>query len=83
MHQKTRPVKEETRIKLSKALKHRASWNRVKRKEDIINIVQKYKELKSYRKVDRYFGFSNGTTGNIIRGTLYHDFQEIIKQILD
>ena len=74
---------EETKIKLSKALKHRPSWNRIKQKQDIINIVLKYKELKCYRKVDRYFGFANGTTGNIIRGKIYFDYQNLIKDMLN
>ena len=67
MHQKIRPVKEETKIKLSKALKHRAPRNRIKQKQDIINIVLKY----------------NGTTGNIIRGKLYFDYQNLIKDMLN
>lgn len=83
MHQKIRPVKEETKIKLSKSLKHRPSWNRIKQKQDIINIILKYKELKCYRKVDRYFGFANGTTGNIIRGKIYFDYQNLIKDMLN
>ena len=83
IHQKKRPVKEETKVKLSKAFKHRPSWNRVKEKQDIINIVLKYRELKCYRKVDRYFGFANGTTGNIIRGVIYYDYQNLIKDILN
>lgn len=36
-----------------------------------------------YRKVDRYFGFANGTTGNIIRGKLYFDYQNLIKDMLN
>ena len=56
---------------------------RIKQKQDIINIVLKYKELKCYRKVDRYFGFANGTTGNIIRGKLYFDYQNLIKDMLN
>ena len=83
MHQKIRPVKEETKKKISQAFKHRPSWNRTKTKEDIINIVLKYKELKCYRKVDRYFGFSNGITGSIIRGDIYYDYQNLIKEILN
>lgn len=83
LHQKIRPVKEETKIKLSKVFKHRPSRNRIKQKQDIINIVLKYKELKCYRKVDRYFGFANGTTGNIIRGTIYYDYQNLINKIIN
>lgn len=82
LHQKIRPVKEETRKKISGSLKHRPSCNRNKTKKDIENIVLKYNELKSYRKVDRFFGFSNGTTGNIIRGNSYYEFQNLITQIL-
>ena len=81
-HQKIRPIKEETKLKLSKALKHKPSSYRTKTRDDIIKIVLKYKELKSYRKVDKYFGFANGTTGNIIRGSIYYDYQDLIKKIL-
>ena len=70
-------------MKLSKKLKHKPSPKREKTKEDIINLTRKYKELKCYRKVDRYFGFSNGTTGNIIRGNQYYEFQDLIKNILN
>lgn len=83
MHQKIRPVKEETKEKISIALKHRPSWNKPKNKDDIVNIVLKYKELKNYRKVDRYFGLSNGTTGAIIRGKFYYEYQPLIKDILN
>lgn len=83
MHQKTRPVKNETKEKISLALKHRKGNNRQKNKEDIIKIVLKYKELKKYRKVDRFFGFSNGITGQIIRGEIYNDYQSLINNILD
>ena len=82
MHQKLRPIKEETRIKLSNALKHRPSWNRAKSEEDIIKIVLKYKEFQNYRKVDRYFNLANGTTGDIIRGNIYYDYQDLIKNLL-
>lgn len=83
MHQKTRQVREETRLKISKLFKHRPSWNRNKTKEDIVNIVLKYKELKCYRKVDRYFGFANGITGAIIRGDIYYDYQPLIRELLN
>ena len=83
MHQKTRQVREETRLKISKLFKHRPSWNRTKTKEDIVNIVLKYKELKCYRKVDRYFGFANGITGAIIRGDIYYDYQPLIRELLN
>lgn len=81
-HQKIRPIKEETKLKLSKSLKHKPSSFRLKTRDDIIKIVLKYKELKSYRKVDKHFGFANGTTGNIIRGSIYYDYQDLIKKIL-
>ncbi len=73
----------ETRKKISVANKHNISVNRMKTEQDIINIVNKYKELKNYRKVDRYFGFSNGTTGEIIRGDIYYDYQELIRKMVD
>lgn len=83
MHQKIRPIKEETKLKLSKSLKHKPSSFRLKTRDDIIKIVLKYKELKSYRKVDKHFGFANGTTGNIIRGKIYFDYQNLIKDMLN
>lgn len=83
MHRKSQPLKEETKIKISKALKGKISQNRLKTREDIIKIVLKYKELKCYREVDRYFGFSNGTTGNLIRGNIYNDYQKMIKDLLN
>lgn len=82
MHGQIKEFTLEHRQNISKALKHRPSSNRTKTKEDIIKIVNKYIELKSYRKVDRYFGLSNGMTGNIIRGKKYYDFQDIIKEKL-
>ena len=83
MHTKKRPVKEETKEKLRKLFKHRPASNRNKTKEDIIKIALKYKELNSYRKVDRFFGFGNGITGCIIRGDRYYEYQELIKEILN
>ena len=83
LHQKGIKRSEETKRKLSKIFTHRIGTNRSKTKEDIINIVLKYKKLKNYRKVDRFFNLSNGTTGNIIRGNLYYDYQPIIKKILN
>lgn len=83
MHQKIRPVKKETREKISLTLKNRKGNNRLKSKNDIINITLKYKELNNYRKVDRFFGFANGTTGEIIRGNIYNDYQELINEILN
>ena len=83
MHSRFRPVKEETKEKLRKKFKHRPASNRNKSSEDIIKIALKYKELKCYRKVDRFFGFANGITGSIIRGDIYYDHQELIKKILE
>lgn len=82
LHMTGKIVSKERREKLSKLFKNRKSPTRTKTKEDIIKIVDKYIELKSYRKVDRYFGFSNGTTGTIIRGNIYNDYQDIIKEKL-
>ena len=50
---------------------------------DLKNGVLSIKELKCYRKVDRYFVFANGTIGNIIRGKLYFDYQNLIKDMLN
>lgn len=83
MHAKERIIKEETKEKLRKIFKHRPGYIRRKTKEDIIKIALKYKELKKYRKVDRFFGFSNGVTGSIIRGDIYYDYQDLIKEILN
>lgn len=82
-HNLNRVVSDETRKKLSKSLKYRPTWNRQKSKEDIINIAKKYKELKKYRKVDKFFGYANGTTGSIIRGEIFNEYQDIIKDILN
>lgn len=82
MHQKLRPVKEETKTKLRNLFKHRPFKHRKKSKENIIEIALKYKELKNYRAVDRFFGFANGTTGTIIRGEIYYDYQDLIKELL-
>lgn len=76
-------ISEETKRKLSKLFTHRIGVNRSKTKEEIIQIALKYKEFKNYRKVDRLFGFSNGTTGDIIRGNIYYDYQPLIKEILN
>lgn len=83
LHFKGKKLSEELKIKISNALKHRKNKLRPKTNEEIINIVKKYKELKKYRKVDRHFGFSNGTTGNIIRGENYYDLQSIIQEELN
>lgn len=83
MHSSQQIVSEETKQKISKIHKHKISPNRQKTKEDIINIVLKYKELKSYRKVDRFFGFSNRTTRDIICGVNYYNYQDLIKEILN
>ena len=82
LHRKNKPLKKETKVKLSMVLKHKKG-NRLKNKDDIIKIVSKYKELGNYRKVDRFFNFANGTTGEIIRGDIYHDYQDLIKSILN
>lgn len=82
LHRIGKKSSKETKMKLSKKLKHKPSLNREKSKEDIINIILKYKELKSYRKVDKFFSFSNGTTGKIIRGDNYYDYQYLIKNML-
>lgn len=82
LHERGKHKSEETKRKLSKLFTHRIGINRNKSKDDIIKIVLKYKELKSYRKVDRFFGFSNGTTGSIIRGDIYYNYQPLIKKII-
>lgn len=83
LHRVGKKLSLETKKKISVANKNKVPINRTKDKNDIINIVNKYKELKSYRKVDRYFGFSNGTTGEIIRGDIYCNYQKLIRKILD
>ena len=83
MHRTGKKLNENTKIKIGLASKNRISKNRPKTKEDIIKLVLKYKELKKYRAVDRYFNYSNGMTGNIIRGMAYKDYQSLIKSILD
>lgn len=83
MHMKGKKLKESTKEKIRSKLKNRPNYLcRTKTKEDIICIINKYKELKNYRKVDRYFGFSNGTTGNIIKGNIYNDCQDLIQKML-
>ena len=44
---------------------------------------KKYIKMTNDLLVDRYFGFANGTTGNIIRGKLYFDYQNLIKDMLN
>lgn len=83
MHGCNRKISEETREKLRRIAKNRPSYNRDKTKSDIIKITLKYKEIQNYREVDRYFGFSNGTTGNIIRGKNYSEYKEMIDNILN
>lgn len=83
IHQKGKKIKGETKLKISNKLKHRPAINREKTKEDIIKIVLKYKELGSYRKVDKFYCFANGTTGNIIRGNIYYEYQNLIKYLLN
>lgn len=82
-HMTGKKFNREQREKLSKKFKGRKCPLRPKTKEDIIEIAKKYLELKSYRKVDRFFGFANGTTGNIIRGINYNDYQYIVKRIIN
>lgn len=81
-HMTGRKFNKKQREKLSKLFKNRKNPTRPKTKEDIIEITKKYIELNSYRKVDRFFGFANGTTGNIIRGINYNDYQPIIQKML-
>lgn len=83
MHQKGKTLSKETKIKITQQLINRPAWNREKSKDDIVNIALKYKELKCYRKVDRYFNLSNGKTGEIIRGDAYHEYQPLIKELLN
>lgn len=83
LHNLNRKLSLEQKEKISKKLKNRKSPTRNKDKEDIINIIDKYIELKCYRKVDRYFKLSNGTTRNIIKGYTYNDFQYIVKEKLN
>ena len=74
----------ETKNKLKEINLHKPKYScRRKTKEDIINIVNKYKELRNYREVDRYFNFSNKTTRDIIVGEIYHDYQPMIKKMLN
>lgn len=82
MHHLGKKLSQETKNKMRIKAIHRPFVGRTKTREDIINIVLKYKELKSYRKVDRYFNFANGTTGAIVRGDQYYDYQELIKELL-
>ena len=81
-HTKGRKTKEETKLKLSKIFKHRPTWNRIKTKDDIIKLTLKYKELGSYRAVDRYFGYSNGITRKIITGVFYYEYQPLVQMLL-
>lgn len=83
LHNKGRKCPEHIKEKYKIMYKHRKGNCRNKTKEDIIDIVLKYKELKCYREVDRYFGFANGTTGNIIRGDIYFEYQNLIKDMLN
>lgn len=83
LHRKGVPLSKKTREKIGIKHYRKPSSIRQKNKEQILEIAKKYKEWGSYRKVDRYFGFANGTTGSIIRGDFYYDYQEDIKKILD
>ena len=82
IHKLNHNVSEKTREKLKNSLKGRPSHTRNKTKEDIIKIALKYKEIQSYRQVDRFFGLANGTTGKIIKGKNYKEFKQIINEIL-
>ena len=83
LHMTGRKLSDETKRKISAVNKGKINKYRKKTKKDIINIVLKYKELKCYRAVDRYFGFSNSTTRDIISGKQYNDYQSLIKKILN
>lgn len=82
MHASNRKMEEKTKNKLREISKNRPSYNRNKTEKDIMQIVIKYKELQKYRKVDNFFGFANGTTGNIIRGKNYKEFKQKIDDFL-
>lgn len=82
LHATGRAVNEKTKQKLREKNLHKPFYRR-KSKKQIIEIVEKYKELKTYRKVDKFFNFCNGTTGRIIRGNEYYDYQELVKKILN
>lgn len=83
IHSIERTISEETKLKISNSLKGKKSPMRNKSEQDIINIAKKYKEFQNYRKVDRFFNYANGTTGEIIRGEKYKEYQNLIKQILE
>lgn len=84
LHNKGKKMSKEHCKKISERMKNKPNYNnRQKSKEEIIKIVLKYKELGCYRKVDRYFGFSNGITGAIIRGDIYFDYQNLVKSLLE
>ncbi len=82
MHQTGIKRSEETRKRLSDSHKNKIKSNRKKAKQDIINIVLKYKETYNFRSVDRYYGFSNRTTRDIIKGFSYKDYQPLIQKLL-
>lgn len=82
LHTKNRIVKDETKHKLSSIRTGKISKTRKLTKEDIIKVALLYKDLRSYRKVDRMFNFSNTTTRDIIIGKRYKDYQYIINQII-
>lgn len=83
IHSIERTISKETKLKISNSLKGKKSPMRNKSEQDIINIAKKYKEFQNYRKVDRFFNYANGTTGEIIRGEKYKEYQNLIKQILE
>jgi hypothetical protein len=82
MHQSGVKRSIETKKKISEANRNRIYNNRNKTEQDIINIVLKYKEKHNFRYVDRYFGFSNKTTRDIIKGLSYKDYQPLIQELL-
>ena len=83
-HRIGKSLKEETKTKLRENRFQKPNYScRRKTRDDIINIVKKYKEFKSYREVDRYFNFANKTTRNIIVGKIYYDYQPLIKKMLN
>lgn len=83
LHNKNKHLKETTKDKIREKLKYRPNVRiRTLTRNDIINIALKYKKLNSYRAVDRFFKFANGTTGSIIRGEIYNDYQGLIKSLL-
>jgi len=83
LHKKGKKNSEETRKKISSSNLGRLSVNKKLKDNDLINIINFYKENKNYRKTDRYFNLSNGTTGEIIRGNIYNNKQYLVNKILN